>query len=96
MLWAPFAAQNTGSANANSIRLFIFFNINLQFLLIYSTEPTFDPSIANCDFESGFCLYTQQQGTGSPWRRVSVKPNIIRNGDHTTGAGEEKTSPHWK
>ena len=24
---------------------------------------------------------------GSSWRRVSVKPNIFRNGDHTTGAG---------
>ncbi|KAM9840981.1 MAM domain-containing protein 2-like isoform 2-T2 [Aulostomus maculatus] len=48
------------------------------------TEPTFDPSIANCDFESGFCHYTQDQVM---WRRVSVKPNIFRNGDHTTGAG---------
>lgn len=51
------------------------------------TEPTFDPSIANCDFDSGFCLYTQDQGVGSSWRRVSVKPNIFRNGDHTTGSG---------
>ncbi|XP_035464503.1 MAM domain-containing protein 2 isoform X2 [Scophthalmus maximus] len=51
------------------------------------TEPTFDPSIASCDFESGFCRYTQDQVTGSSWRRVSVKPNIFRNGDHTTGAG---------
>ncbi|CAN9504788.1 unnamed protein product [Ophioblennius macclurei] len=51
------------------------------------TEPTFDPSIANCDFESGLCRYTQNQVTGLPWRRVSVKPNIFRNGDHTTGAG---------
>ncbi|XP_070844693.1 MAM domain-containing protein 2-like isoform X1 [Chaetodon trifascialis] len=51
------------------------------------TEPTFDPSIANCDFESGLCRYTQDQVTGSSWRRVSVKPNIFRNGDHTTGAG---------
>ncbi|XP_034458883.1 MAM domain-containing protein 2-like isoform X2 [Hippoglossus hippoglossus] len=51
------------------------------------TEPTFDPSIASCDFESGFCSYTQDQVTGSSWRRVSVKPNIFRNGDHTTGAG---------
>ncbi|CAJ1070841.1 MAM domain-containing protein 2-like isoform X1 [Xyrichtys novacula] len=50
------------------------------------SEPTFDPSIANCDFESGFCHYSQDQGMGS-WRRVSVKPNIFRNGDHTTGAG---------
>ncbi|XP_041666389.1 MAM domain-containing protein 2-like isoform X1 [Cheilinus undulatus] len=50
------------------------------------SEPTFDPSIANCDFESGLCRYTQDQATGS-WRRISVKPNIFRNGDHTTGAG---------
>ncbi|XP_072228472.1 MAM domain-containing protein 2-like [Leuresthes tenuis] len=50
-------------------------------------EPIFDPSIANCDFESGFCHYTQDQVTGPSWRRVSVKPNIFRNGDHTTGAG---------
>lgn len=51
------------------------------------TEPTFDPSIANCDFESGLCRYTQDTLAGSSWRRVSVKPNIFRNGDHTTGAG---------
>ncbi|XP_047229265.1 MAM domain-containing protein 2-like isoform X2 [Girardinichthys multiradiatus] len=51
------------------------------------TEPTFDPSIANCDFESGLCLYTQDRAIGSSWRRVSVKPNIFSNGDHTTGAG---------
>ncbi|XP_053196560.1 MAM domain-containing protein 2-like [Scomber japonicus] len=51
------------------------------------TEPTFDPSIASCDFESGFCQYTQDQVIASSWRRVSVKPNIFRNGDHTTGAG---------
>ncbi|XP_049909646.1 MAM domain-containing protein 2-like [Epinephelus moara] len=51
------------------------------------SEPTFDPSIANCDFESGNCRYTQDQVTGLLWRRVSVKPNIFRNGDHTTGAG---------
>uniref|UniRef100_A0AAQ4P658 MAM domain-containing protein n=1 Tax=Gasterosteus aculeatus aculeatus TaxID=481459 RepID=A0AAQ4P658_GASAC len=51
------------------------------------TEPTFDPSIASCDFEAGFCRYIQHQGVLSSWRRVSVKPNIFRNGDHTTGAG---------
>ncbi|XP_045922078.1 MAM domain-containing protein 2-like isoform X1 [Micropterus dolomieu] len=63
------------------------------------TEPTFDPSIANCDFESGLCHYTQDQVMGSSWRRVSVKPNIFRNGDHTTGAGSfllahSRLSPH--
>ncbi|XP_034565034.1 MAM domain-containing protein 2-like isoform X1 [Notolabrus celidotus] len=50
------------------------------------SEPTFDPSIVNCNFESGLCQYAQDQVVGS-WRRVSVKPNIFRNGDHTTGAG---------
>ncbi|XP_068190736.1 MAM domain-containing protein 2-like [Antennarius striatus] len=52
-----------------------------------STELTFDPSIANCNFETGLCQYTQDQVTESSWRRVSVKPNIFRTGDHTTGAG---------
>ncbi|KAJ7988431.1 hypothetical protein DPEC_G00323480 [Dallia pectoralis] len=51
------------------------------------TEPTFDTSIANCDFELGFCRYAQDQIKASAWRRVSVKPNIYRTGDHTTGAG---------
>ncbi|KAG7476281.1 hypothetical protein MATL_G00081220 [Megalops atlanticus] len=51
------------------------------------TEPSFDPSIANCDFESGFCGYRQDQRAGSVWRRVSVKPNIYRAGDHTSGSG---------
>ncbi|KAI1900054.1 hypothetical protein AGOR_G00046060 [Albula goreensis] len=40
------------------------------------TEPTFDPSVANCDFEEGFCQYYQE--------RV---PNVYRMGDHTTGSG---------
>ncbi|KAL0965439.1 hypothetical protein UPYG_G00281290 [Umbra pygmaea] len=51
------------------------------------TEPIFDTSIANCDFEVGFCRYTQDQMEGSPWKRVSVKPNVYRTGDHTTGTG---------
>ncbi|KAM9820217.1 MAM domain-containing protein 2-like [Neosynchiropus ocellatus] len=51
------------------------------------TEPTFDPSIANCDFESGLCQYRLDQEASSSWKRVSVKPNIFRNGDHTTGTG---------
>uniref|UniRef100_A0A665TSY9 MAM domain containing 2 n=2 Tax=Echeneis naucrates TaxID=173247 RepID=A0A665TSY9_ECHNA len=59
------------------------------------TEPTFDPSIANCDFESGLCHYTQDQVTGLLWRRVSVKPNIFRNGDHTTGAGSFLLAHSW-
>lgn len=49
------------------------------------TEPTFDPALGSCDFEKGLCQFTQ--GHGAPWRRVSVKPNIFRGGDHTTGAG---------
>ena len=56
---------------------------------ICATEPTFDPSIANCDFEVGFCHYTQDQMERSPWKRVSVKPNIYRTGDHPTGAGQK-------
>ncbi|XP_073685887.1 MAM domain-containing protein 2 [Garra rufa] len=51
------------------------------------TEPTFDPSIANCDFESGYCQYLQTQTDSPLWRRVSVRPNIYSAGDHTTGAG---------
>ncbi|KAJ8402025.1 hypothetical protein AAFF_G00372600 [Aldrovandia affinis] len=51
------------------------------------TEPTFDPSIANCDFEMGFCGYRQGQKDGSVWKRVAVKPNLYRTGDHSTGAG---------
>ncbi|XP_035247385.1 MAM domain-containing protein 2-like [Anguilla anguilla] len=51
------------------------------------TEPTFDPSVANCDFESGFCGYQQAQTGWSLWKRVSIKPNLYRTGDHTTGAG---------
>ncbi|KAM4533199.1 MAM domain-containing protein 2 [Fundulus diaphanus] len=59
------------------------------------TEPSFDPSIANCDFESGLCLYTQDRATGSSWRRVSVRPNTFRNGDHTTGAGSFLMANSW-
>ncbi|KAM9338184.1 MAM domain-containing protein 2-like [Symphorus nematophorus] len=59
------------------------------------TEPQFDPSIANCDFESGLCRYIQDQLTGLSWRRVSVKPNIFRNGDHTTGAGSFLLAHSW-
>ncbi|KAJ8286335.1 hypothetical protein GJAV_G00037320 [Gymnothorax javanicus] len=51
------------------------------------TEPTFDPSIANCDFDSGFCGYQQSQREGSLWKRASLKPNLYRMGDHTTGTG---------
>ncbi|KAI5620118.1 MAM domain-containing protein 2 isoform X1, partial [Silurus asotus] len=48
------------------------------------TEPVFDPSVADCDFELGFCRYTQDNDT---WKRVSVRPNMYREGDHTTGRG---------
>ncbi|XP_010876180.2 MAM domain-containing protein 2 [Esox lucius] len=58
------------------------------------TEPTFDTSIANCDFEVGFCRYTQDH-IGFPWKRVSVKPNIDRTGDHTTGAGSFLLAHSW-
>ncbi|XP_069544852.1 MAM domain-containing protein 2-like, partial [Brachyistius frenatus] len=51
------------------------------------TEPTFDPAIANCDFENGLCLYHQERAESSVWSRVSVKPNAYRTGDHTTGTG---------
>lgn len=51
------------------------------------TEPTFDPSIANCDFENGLCLYYQERAESKVWNRVSVQPNAYRIGDHTTGAG---------
>ncbi|KAI1904928.1 hypothetical protein AGOR_G00010730 [Albula goreensis] len=51
------------------------------------TEPPFDPSIGNCDFEMGFCAYQQAQSDNSVWKRVSIKPNLYRTGDHTTGAG---------
>ncbi|XP_056314493.1 MAM domain-containing protein 2a isoform X1 [Danio aesculapii] len=51
------------------------------------TEPEFDPSVANCDFEEGLCQYYQEQTGGSLWNKVSVKPNVYRIGDHTTGTG---------
>uniref|UniRef100_A0A8D3B3L1 MAM domain containing 2a n=1 Tax=Scophthalmus maximus TaxID=52904 RepID=A0A8D3B3L1_SCOMX len=51
------------------------------------TEPTFDPSIANCDFENGLCLYYQERAETKAWSRASVKPNAYRIGDHTTGSG---------
>lgn len=51
------------------------------------TEPTFDPKVADCDFELGFCQYTQHVADGAMWKRVSVQPNIYRVGDHTTGKG---------
>ncbi|XP_018555189.1 MAM domain-containing protein 2a isoform X1 [Lates calcarifer] len=51
------------------------------------TEPTFDPSVANCDFENGPCLYYQERAESKVWTRASVKPNAYRIGDHTTGTG---------
>lgn len=57
------------------------------FCVIHVSEPAFDPSIANCDFEESLCRYYQEQIGGSVWNRVSVKPNVYRIGDHTTGTG---------
>uniref|UniRef100_UPI0037E988B7 MAM domain-containing protein 2a n=1 Tax=Semicossyphus pulcher TaxID=241346 RepID=UPI0037E988B7 len=51
------------------------------------TEPTFDPSVASCDFESGLCLYHQEREESSVWSRVSLKPNVYKTGDHSTGTG---------
>ncbi|XP_029959960.1 MAM domain-containing protein 2a [Salarias fasciatus] len=51
------------------------------------TEPTFDPSIASCDFEKGLCLYQQERADSRAWSPVSVQPNMYRTGDHTTGTG---------
>lgn len=55
-------------------------------------EPTTDPSIANCDFENGLCLYYQETAETKVWNRVSVKPNAYRIGDHTTGSGETNST----
>uniref|UniRef100_A0A665URR7 MAM domain-containing protein n=1 Tax=Echeneis naucrates TaxID=173247 RepID=A0A665URR7_ECHNA len=51
------------------------------------TEPTFDPSIANCDFERDLCLYHEERAETKSWIRASVKANAYRSGDHTTGTG---------
>ncbi|KAF4074472.1 hypothetical protein AMELA_G00239680 [Ameiurus melas] len=52
-----------------------------------ATQPTFDPSVANCDFEENLCRYYQEQFGGSVWNRLSVRPNVYRIGDHTNGEG---------
>ncbi|KAG5261821.1 hypothetical protein AALO_G00288910 [Alosa alosa] len=51
------------------------------------TKPMFDPSVANCDFEFGFCKYSQGKRGAPMWKRVSLQPNIYQAGDHTTGSG---------
>ncbi|KAF5906622.1 MAM domain-containing protein 2 isoform X1, partial [Clarias magur] len=51
------------------------------------TQPIFDPSMANCDFEENLCRYYQEQFGGAVWNRVSVRPNVYRIGDHTNGEG---------
>ncbi len=80
----------------SSIRLKAHTQFLCDQLKIYVfTEPTFDPSIANCDFESGYCRYVQAQIDSSLWRRVSVRPNIYTAGDHTTGAGTAGCNVHY-
>jgi len=59
------------------------------FYVTHVSEPAFDPAVANCDFEEGLCQYYQEQTGGSVWNMVSVKPNVYRMGDHTTGTGAE-------
>lgn len=61
------------------------FVLNSYFL--WFADPIFDPKVANCDFERGFCQYTQSAVDGQMWKRVSVQKNIYRTGDHTTGTG---------
>uniref|UniRef100_H3DNE1 MAM domain containing 2a n=1 Tax=Tetraodon nigroviridis TaxID=99883 RepID=H3DNE1_TETNG len=51
------------------------------------TEPTVDPSVADCDFDTGLCLYHQERAESKGWSRVTVSPNAYRMGDHTTGTG---------
>ncbi|CAF94853.1 unnamed protein product, partial [Tetraodon nigroviridis] len=52
------------------------------------TEPTVDPSVADCDFDTGLCLYHQERAESKGWSRVTVSPNAYRMGDHTTGTGD--------
>nr|XP_057926117.1 MAM domain-containing protein 2a isoform X2 [Doryrhamphus excisus] len=51
------------------------------------TEANVDPSVANCDFEDGMCLYYLERAESKVWSRVSISPNAYRAGDHTTGTG---------
>ncbi|XP_033981812.1 MAM domain-containing protein 2-like [Trematomus bernacchii] len=97
-LKAPYSVQVVFEVSFNSARAGRVAVDDISFSPEFcstDTEPTFDPSIANCDFEAGFCRYSQEQMIGSSWRRVSVKPNIFRNGDHTTGAGYFLLAHSW-
>lgn len=71
------------------IPIFRIINKNVVIFVSFpaSLEPPFDPATASCNFEAGLCHYMLDNVAGSSWRRVSVKHNIFRHGDHTTGAG---------
>ncbi|XP_067886682.1 MAM domain-containing protein 2a isoform X2 [Heterodontus francisci] len=51
------------------------------------TEFAFDPSVANCNFDQGFCNYSQNHKDGTKWTRLVRKPSAFRFGDHTSGVG---------
>ncbi|XP_036451600.1 MAM domain-containing protein 2 [Colossoma macropomum] len=89
-LRAPYPMEVVFEASFNSLKGGRVLLDNISFSPEFcsaGTEPTFDPKVANCDFELGVCQYTQNTEDGEMWKRVSVKPNIYRIGDHTTGTG---------
>uniref|UniRef100_A0A8C4QPG7 MAM domain-containing protein n=2 Tax=Eptatretus burgeri TaxID=7764 RepID=A0A8C4QPG7_EPTBU len=51
-----------------------------------NNQSDFIKSLASCDFEDGFCHFLQGDSQDM-WQRVSVAPNSIPRGDHTTGKG---------
>ncbi|XP_043920302.1 MAM domain-containing protein 2 [Protopterus annectens] len=51
------------------------------------TDIFFDTSEASCDFEDDICSFKQDIRDGPGWTRVTVKRNVYRPGDHTTGQG---------
>ncbi|XP_062870493.1 MAM domain-containing protein 2 [Trichomycterus rosablanca] len=89
-LRAPYPIQVVFEASFNSPRGGRVLLDDISFsseLCSKETEPTIDPVVANCNFELGFCQYTQKGTNSELWKRVSVRPNIYRAGDHTTGRG---------